>query len=91
MAGVLNKTARQFNVRAVCSKTKARVTVRLAPGFNVIPDEVWAIAKADKYVVGLKKDNHIDFGKEFDDMELERDADTKAKVKVSQPVTDKKD
>lgn len=80
MAGIINKTARQFNLKCV-DKNKNRVTVRVAPGFNVVDDDHWAPMKNDPYVKSLKKKGDIDFGKAVDDMELEQAPDTKAKSK----------
>ena len=86
MAGVLNRTARQFNLKCIGAK-KNRVVVRIAPGFNVVDDAHWAEfvstdgKRIDPYVRELKVAGHIDFGKRVDDMELEREPDTKAKSK----------
>ena len=90
MAGIMNKTARQYNLKCI-GKNKNRVTVRVAPGFNIVPDDVWGefVSKdgktVDPYVALLKKENSIDFGESIDDLELEQDADTKAKVKSTPP------
>ena len=81
MAGIMNKTARQFNLKCVNKKNGHRVTVRVAPGFNVVPDEHWNPMKDDPYVKSLKKEDKIDFGKKYDDMELDQDPDTIAKSK----------
>ncbi len=92
MAGIMNKTARQFNLKCIDPKNKNRVTVRVAPGFNVVDDDHWAACKNDPYVLGLKKEGKIDFGKKQDDQELERDPDTRAKSKsVPQPKPKKLD
>lgn len=80
MAGIMNKTAKQFNLKCI-GKNGNRVTVRVAPGFNVVEDEHWEEFKDDKYVAQLKKAGHIDFGAKIDDMELEKAPDTKAKSK----------
>ena len=80
MAGIMNKTARQFNLKCI-DENKSRVTVRIAPGFNVVDDDHWKPFIKDPYTLGLQKENSIDFGKEFDDMELEKDPDTQAKSK----------
>jgi len=91
MAGIMNKTARQYNLKCI-SKNGERVVVRLAPGFNIVEDVHWEafVPKTGKgvnpYVAGLKKDKRIAYGKDFDDMELEQDADTVAKSK-SEPLT----
>lgn len=90
MAGVMNTTARQFNLKCI-GKNGNRVTVRVAPGFNVVDDVHWEEfvskdgKKVDPYVAQLKKDGFIDFGAKVDDMELEQDPDTKSKSK-STPV-----
>ena len=84
MAGIINKTARQFNIK-VMGKNGHRVVVRIAPGFNVVNDDHWAPCKNDPYVKGLKQQGKIDFGKIQDDMELEMDPDTKAKSKSTPP------
>ena len=86
MAGINNKTARQYNLKCI-SKDGARVTVRMAPGFNVIPDEVWRhfvpkVGASDPYVQGLKDGGQLEYGPRMDDMELEQEPDTAAKVKV---------
>ena len=39
MAGILNNTARQFNLKCIGANGN-RVTVRVAPGFNVVEVEV---------------------------------------------------
>lgn len=86
MAGIMNHTARQYNLKCV-GKNKNRVTVRIAPGFNVVEDKHWDefVSKdgktVDPYVAQLKKEGAIDFGEKLDDMELEKDPDTKAKSK----------
>lgn len=86
MAGVFNHTARQYNLRALDGDRI--VTVRVAPGFNVIDDSHWS-AFADKkgkaldaYVAELQKKGALSFGVAQDDMELEKDPDTKAKSKA---------
>lgn len=86
MAGIKNNTARQFNLKCI-GKNGNRVTVRVAPGFNVVEDAHWQefVSKdgktVDPYVAQLKKDGAIDFGNAVDDLELEQDPDTKAKSK----------
>lgn len=90
MAGILNKTARQFNLKCV-DVEKRRVTIRVAPGFNSVNDDHWkafthqgkdGAKKLDPYVKELKARGHIDFGTKVDDMELDRDPDTKSKSKA---------
>lgn len=88
MAGILNHTARQFNLKCI-GANKNRTVVRLAPGFNVVDDEHWKQfvngKKVDSYVAELKKQGSIEFGSAVDDLELERAPDTKAKSK-SEPL-----
>ncbi len=94
MAGVINNTARQFNLKCI-GKNGNRVTVRVAPGFNVVEDAHWEEfvskdgKKVDPYVAELKKNGSIEFGAKIDDMELEQDPDTKSKSK-SVPTPTKK-
>ena len=86
MAGVTNNTARQFNLKCVC-KNCNRVTVRIAPGFNVVEDAHWQefVSKdgkhVDPYVATLKKQGFLAFGKTEDEKELEVEPDTKSKSK----------
>ena len=84
MAGIMNKTARQFNVKAM-DKRGHRVSVRIAPGFNVVNDDHWEPCKTDAYVKTLKAKGFIDFGKGMDDMEMDADPDTKSKSKATPP------
>lgn len=91
MAGVLNKTARQFNLKCISPKNQ-RITVRVVPGFNIVDDEYWsafvrpASNKGEKdyidpYVAELAKNNMIAFGEEIDDMELDTEPVAKTKSK----------
>jgi len=84
MAGIVNNTARQFNLKCI-GKNGNRVTVRVAPGFNVVEDAHWSefVSKnhIDLFVAELKKEGFIEFGDKQDDLELEKDPDTKAKSK----------
>lgn len=91
MAGVLNKTARQFNLKCM-DKNGHRVVVRLVPGLNDVKDNHWKvfIETKDPYVAGLKKDNLITYGKSVDDELLERDP-TKSQSKTTQVVKGKKE
>lgn len=87
----MNKTARQFNLKGIAENGN-RVTVRVAPGFNVVEDEHWKAfvngKKIDPFVESLKKDGSIEFGPATDDLELEMAPDTKAKSKsVPNPKT----
>lgn len=84
MSGVLNNTARQYNLKTI-GKNKNRVTVRIAPGFNVVDDDHWKEFTNDPYVKSLKKDKILDYGKAQDDQELERDPDTVSKSKSVPP------
>lgn len=89
MAGIMNNTARQYNLKCI-GKNGNRVIVRIAPGFNVVDDDHWSAfvpkgGKVDPYVAELKKAGNISFGSKEDDMEMERDPDTKAKSK-SEPI-----
>ena len=90
MAGIKNNTARQYNLKAVNDKNKHRVTVRVAPGFNIVDDEHWNVLKKDPYVLGLKKDGILDFGSKVDDLQLDLDPDTKSKSKSTPPVAEPK-
>jgi len=95
MAGIMNNTARQFNLK--CISGGSRAVVRLAPGFNVVKDEHWQafVPKSgkgvDPYVLGLKKAGSIDYGKAMDDLELEREPDTISKSKFEPLVKAKAD
>jgi hypothetical protein len=86
MSGVMNKTARQFNLKCIDTNGN-RVTVRVAPGFNAVEDIHWEAfvskdgKKVDPYVAEIKKLGFIDFGENTDDLELEQDSDTKSKSK----------
>lgn len=79
MAGVMNRTARQYNLKTV--QGGQRFVVRLAPGFNVVEDAHWKPFEKDAYVMGLKKEGKISFGAKEDDMELEVDPTVGAKSK----------
>ncbi len=80
MAGINNKTARQYNLK--CIANKKRHLVRIAPGLNEVDDIAWAPFKTDAYTKGLKEEGLIDFGKKVDDMLVTQDPDTKSKSKV---------
>jgi hypothetical protein len=90
MSGIMNNTARQFNLKCVTDNGN-KVSVRVAPGFNVVEDEHWLAfvskdgKKVDPYVRELKKKGYLDFGSKIDDLELEISPDTKAKSK-SEPM-----
>jgi len=85
MAGVINNTQRQFNLK-ILSKAGERVTVRIVPGFNVVDDKHWEsfVSKdgkeVDAYVSELKEQGKLTFGKTQDDQELESEV-SKSKSK----------
>lgn len=89
MAGVFNKTARQFNLKTI-GKNGHRVVVRVVPGFNVVDDAHWEhfVSKdgktVDAYVAELKKKGQLDFGATEDEKELESEA-PKSKSKSTAP------
>lgn len=93
MAGVINKTARQFNLKCLGAEGN-RVLIRLVPGFNSVEDKHWEAfvpkgnKKPDPFVAELQGKGMIDYGAKVDDMELETDSVTKTKSK-SEPVTKK--
>lgn len=86
MAGVVNKTQRQFNLKTI-GKNGNRVTVRVVPGFNVVEDKHWEefVSKdgknVDAYVAQLKQEGKLSFGKEEDDKEFDEEKPVKAKSK----------
>lgn len=81
MAGVLNTTARQFNLKAHHVKTKSFVTVRLAPGLNDVPNETWNKFKGNAYVNERIKVGDIKHGKAIDDMLKTEEVINPTKVK----------
>lgn len=87
MSGLTNNTARQFNLKCV-AKDGSRITVRVAPGFNVVEDHIWEhfVPKSgkdvDPYVAELKRQGHLNFGAAVDDMELDTESSTKVKSKI---------
>lgn len=52
MAGVLNKSKRQYNLK-VFTKKGHRAVLRLVPGLNFVDDETWNLFKNDPYVNSL--------------------------------------
>lgn len=93
MAGVINTTARQFNLKAMQVKkvdgevVRHRVTVRIAPGLNSVRDDHWEAfvqkgKPVDKYVAGLIKKGAIVIGDTAEEAELEKAPDTKSKSKA---------
>lgn len=81
MAGVLNNTCRQYNLKSI--NTNSAVTVRIPPGFSIVDSKIWSeFVSKNAYVAKLKKNGFIDFGSRVDDMELEKDNAIKAQVKL---------
>lgn len=88
MAGVNNKTARQYNLKAITDGKFT--TVRLKPGFNSVDDKAWANVKGCEYVKGLKEQGLVDFGKKQDDKELDSDSSQEAVTKTTKAPVEKK-
>lgn len=84
MAGVFNKTSRQYNLKCIDKKGR-RITCRVAPGMNDMDDDHWTPMSKDPYVLKLKEEGSIDFGKDVDDMLFDKEPDTKAKSKAVTP------
>lgn len=95
MAGVTNKTARQFNLKTI-GKNGNRVTVRVVPGFNVVDDKHWAEfvgadgKTVDPYVSKLKQEGSLVFGKDEDEKELESEVPKSKSKSTAQPKPAKK-
>lgn len=74
MANVLNRTAKQFNLKCMGKKGN-RVCARIAPGYNKVDDKVWGEfvdgKKVDPYVAELVEKKQIAFGPLVDDMEMD--------------------
>lgn len=83
MAGVLNKSARQFNLNVYHAETKSKVKVRLAPGLNEVPDETWAKFKGNAFLNDRIKRGEIEHGKAVDEMLAKQGAATVLKSKVT--------
>lgn len=83
MACVQNNTARLFNLKAIDPKDGSLVVVRLSPMFNLVDDEHWnAFVSTDgkrvnPYVAKLIAAGSISVGPQIDDLELEKDPETK--------------
>jgi hypothetical protein len=94
MAGVINNSQRQYNLKTI-GKNGNRVTVRIVPGFNVVDDKHWSefVSKEgkplDAYVSQLKEQGKLSFGKVQDDQELESEV-KKSKSKSQAMPKDKK-
>lgn len=87
MAGVINHTARQFNLKA--AGDKGNVVVRLKPGFNVVPDEHWKVVAGIDFTKALKADGKIDFGAIVDKKQDTEGADPSAKAQSKVVATPK--
>jgi hypothetical protein len=61
MAGVLNNTARVYNLKGL-NKDGGTVVVRVLPGFNVVDDEHWSAVKGLDFTKALRADDKLDFG-----------------------------
>lgn len=81
MAGIINTTARQYNIKAV-SASGHYVTVRLAPGYSEVVDKHWKHCKDSPFVKELIKAGKIQAGPSIDDLLLDRKPDTIAKSKM---------
>lgn len=95
MAGVSNKTARQFNLKTI-GKNGNRVTVRIVPGFNVVDDKHWLEfvsvdgKSVDPYVAELKQKGSLDFGTGEDEKELESEVSKSKSKSTAMPKPAKK-
>ncbi len=76
MAGVLNKTARPYYIKAQDKKTAVRTKVSIYPGLNEVDDKHWNLVKGCKFVKDLAAADKIAFGNTVDDLLLERAPDT---------------
>lgn len=81
MAGVTNNVEKQFNLKHIVEGQ--HYTVRLKPGFNIVPDEIWEHFEGCDYVKDLAKQKLISFGSEEDEMELDADESAEAETKVA--------
>lgn len=98
MAGVFNKTQRQFNLKLL-SPSGSRLTVRLVPGMNEVDDKVWSqfLDPLDPQLERLKKQRLIDFGQKQDAKLVDEDFEdevvkskTKSEVKPGEAELAKK-
>lgn len=85
MAGVFNKTQRQYNLKLL-APNGSRITIRLVPGMNEVDDKVWQqfLEPMNDQLARLKKQRFIDFGEKQDAKLVDADFDedvTKSKVK----------
>jgi hypothetical protein len=88
MAGIINKTARQIDVRG--RDASGIVHATLNPGFNVVDDEAWAAIIKNKHVGVLIDGGALIAGvkKTAEELDLERaaaDAEAKAINELQKP------
>lgn len=89
MTGVINHTARQYNLKGKVGDKI--VVVRLKPGFNVVDDEEWGAVSKIKFTKNLKDSGRIDFGKKsLDDKELDAEKSEIAETKVTKATGNEK-
>lgn len=74
MTGVINKTARQLDLRG--RDASGIVSVTLNPGFNVVDDNTWKVVSENKHVAVLIDEGALIAGtkKTKADEDLEREA-----------------
>lgn len=74
MTGVINKTARQLDMRAL--ENGQPVHVVLNPGFNIVDDETWKVLLTNKHNQVLVDEEAIIVGakKRREDVEAEQEA-----------------
>jgi len=80
MTGIINKTARQLDLRG--RNAAGIVHVTLNPGFNIVDDETWKILLANKHVAILEAEGAIVVGarKTKADVDAERELADREKV-----------
>ena len=92
MAGIQNNSTKVFNLKGMNKGTC--VTVRLHPGFNVVPDDAWKSlldSPNSKYINMLRDKRSIDFGNSLvDNKELDATKDQEASVSTKKVVKKKK-
>lgn len=73
MTGVINKTARQLDMRALDNGQPVHVV--LNPGFNIVDDETWKVLLTNKHNQVLLDEEAIVAGKKRkEDVEAEQEA-----------------
>lgn len=88
MSAIKNNTARQFNLKCI-GKNGNRVTVRIAPGLNVVDTTHWEefVSKdgknTDPYVETLRNEGALEYGVKIEDLAKQQKPDTKSKSKSS--------